>query len=87
MTVDLSESTEIVGGIHVNVVAVQSHQALPASTVVPAGRDVEFSAVGGDGESGLNGGDGENGTDGDDGINATEVTDATVRIHLLLSRM
>lgn len=78
LVVELSESRQIYGGIHVNVIEVVSRQQPPSSVEVPVGRDILFTAIGGDGESGQPGGDGQDGDDGTDGIEATRVSDATV---------
>lgn len=45
---------------------------------IPAGRDVLFTAVGGDGQPGRNGGDGEDGMAGVDGAPATQELVAVV---------
>ena len=61
-----------------NVIESESRQKPPSTIEIPAGRDVLFTAVGGDGEPGHTGGDGQNGMDGVAGAPAARETDATV---------
>lgn len=78
MAVELSESNDVLEGIHVDVIRSESRQEPPSYVEIPAGRDVLFTAIGGDGESGHMGGNGQNGMDGIAGAPATRDTDATV---------
>lgn len=75
---ELVESPAFQGGIRINVIASQSYQQLAPTTDIPIGRDILFTARGGDGENGLDGGEGVDGMDGADGVDATESSDATV---------
>ncbi len=86
MSVELVESPVVQGGIRINVIASQSYQQLAPTTEVPVGRDILFTAKGGDGENGLDGGDGVDGMGGVDGTDATESSDATVFDHTLQLR-
>lgn len=61
-----------------DIIDFQSRQEPPTYAEIPAGRDVLFTALGGDGEPGRNGGDGQNGMDGVDGAPATRELDAIV---------
>ena len=85
MTVELVESPLVQGGIRINVIAFQSYQQLAPTTEIPVGRDILFTARGGDGENGLDGGNGVDGMDGIDGVGATESSDATVCNRILIT--
>ena len=78
IAVELSESTEIPEGVHVQVMQFHSREEPPASVEVPAQRDVLFTAIGGLGEPGHQGGNGQAGMDGVDGEPATRESDARV---------
>ncbi|MCJ1398122.1 hypothetical protein MMC11_001319 [Xylographa trunciseda] len=77
VAVELSESDEHLGGLHVVVLDYASIQQPPQSAEVPAQRDLLLSAVGGNGESGHVGGNGEPGMNGNQGAAATRESDAT----------
>ncbi|KAN0083855.1 hypothetical protein V8E54_002943 [Elaphomyces granulatus] len=77
ITLRLSESREVYGGIHVDVIPTEPEGEVWPPMEVPVGRDILISAVGGNGEAGLEGGDGQDGLRGENGSDATEVVDAT----------
>jgi len=62
----------------VNVIESAAMEQPPASVEIPIRQDVEFTAIGGDGEPGRRGGDGQHGMNGADGAIATRTSDATV---------
>ncbi|MCJ1432774.1 hypothetical protein MMC27_002131 [Xylographa pallens] len=77
VAVELSESDEHLGGLHVVVLDYASIQQPPLSAEVSQQRDLVLSAVGGNGESGHVGGNGELGMNGNEGAAATRESDAT----------
>ncbi|KAI0438286.1 hypothetical protein F4803DRAFT_535612 [Xylaria telfairii] len=77
LSVQITESPVIQGGIRATVIASQSSNKLPSSIDVPVGRDLLLTAIGGNGEDGMNGEDGTDGRDGVDGTDASETSEAT----------
>ena len=77
LAVDLSESALVREGVHVQVIRFEGRQQPPQQLVVPPGRDLRLSAVGGKGEAGHDGGNGQAGMKGADGSPATREVDAT----------
>jgi hypothetical protein len=78
LNVELSRSTENVGGIRVDILQNGSLDELPPVWEIPSGGIVRFEARGGNGEAGRNGGNGLDGRPGPDGVAATRDTDSTV---------
>ncbi|KAF1848784.1 uncharacterized protein K460DRAFT_428134 [Cucurbitaria berberidis CBS 394.84] len=77
LAVQLFESNVSQGAIRVERVNYSSADQHPQSTEVPVGRNILFTATGGNGECGGNGGHGQNGYNGTDGVGASKASDAT----------
>jgi hypothetical protein len=83
LSVLVTQSSVVDGGISVDIISNGSLHQLPPVIEVAPNRIVRFSACGGNGQPGGIGGNGGDGMPGEDGVPATRTVDATVSVQSL----